>query len=58
MTSEYNSMLITKLYSTINEDEMVELLEEIEEIGDPIFYTLFMRLIKKIRIILYHSILF
>ncbi len=37
MTSEYNSMLITKLYSTINEDEMVELLEEIEEIGDPIF---------------------
>ena len=37
MTSEYNSMLITKLYSTINEDEMEELLEEIGEIGDPIF---------------------
>ncbi len=30
-------MLITKLYSTINEDEMEELLEEIGEIGDPIF---------------------
>jgi len=37
MSAEYNSMLIAKLYSTVNQDEIIELLEEIREIGDPIF---------------------
>lgn len=37
MSTEYNSMLIAKLYSTVAREKTMELLEEIEEIGDPIF---------------------
>ena len=37
MSKEYYSMLIAKLYSTVNEKEILALLEEIAEIGDPIF---------------------
>lgn len=37
MSSEYNSILIAKLYSTTNMDDMEELLEEIAEKSDPIF---------------------
>lgn len=37
MTIEYTSMLLAKLSSTISEDEMTDLLNEIGELGDPIF---------------------
>lgn len=37
MSTEYNSMLIAKFYSTVYEEEMTDLLEEIAEIGDPVF---------------------
>jgi len=38
MSTEYNSMLIAKLYSTVEKGENDRLLEEIREIGDPIFW--------------------
>jgi hypothetical protein len=37
MTIEYTSMLLAKLFSTISEDEMTDLLNDIGELGDPIF---------------------
>lgn len=37
MTIEYTSMLLAKLSSSISEDEMTDLLDDIGELGDPIF---------------------
>jgi len=43
MSTEYNSQLISKLYTTTDEDELIaEVLNEMEEIGDPVFiYPIF-----------------
>lgn len=37
MASDYNSLLISKLYNSSNEDEIIETLEEIAEIKDEVF---------------------
>jgi len=37
MPVEYNSMLIAKLYASSEDDDVIEVLDEIGKIGDPIF---------------------